>query len=461
MTRPDAAAVQAAANLELTKRMRLVEEEILARAPEHDLQPSLDRIKAVVDLLGDPQQTFGAVHVTGTNGKTSTTRMIEALLREHGLRTGRFTSPHLHDIRERVVIDGEPISREAFIAAYDDVRPFVEMVDASSLADGGPRMTYFEVIVALAYDAFADAPIDAAAIEVGMGGAWDATNVVDAQVSVITPIGLDHQHFLGHGVEDIATEKAGIIKPGAITVTAVQEPDVLDILRERAAEVDARLVVEGQDIGILEQAVAVGGQHVSLRGLAGDYPDLFLPLHGRHQGANALLALTAVEAFLGGGEQPLDLELVRAAFASFSSPGRLEIVRRSPTILVDAAHNPHGAAVLRQAVEDSFAFTRLIGVVAVFQDKDTTGILTELEPILDEVVLTRTTSPRAMAPADLGRIAADLYGEHRVHVVNELPDALDLAGSLADADGGVGGGILATGSVYTAAEVRMLLGATQ
>jgi dihydrofolate synthase/folylpolyglutamate synthase len=459
MPAPDAAQREAARNLEVTKRMREVEEAILARAPEHDLQPSLDRIAAVMELLGDPQRSFPVIHLTGTNGKTSTTRIVETLLLEHGLRTGRFTSPHLHSMRERIALSGQPISAERFLAAYDEVLPFVEMVDARSATEDGPRMAYFEVLVAVAYAAFADAPVDVAVVEVGMGGAWDATNVADGSVAVVTPVALDHQHFLGHDVESIAIEKSGIIKAEALTVVGVQEPEVAQVLADRANEVGARIAFEGNEFGLLEREVALGGQQISVRSLTGDYTDLFLPLHGLHQVHNALLAIVAVEAFLGGGQQRLDPAVLREGLARVASPGRLEIVRRSPTVVVDAAHNPAGALALRAALEDSFNFARIIGVIAILKDKDATQMLEILEPVLDHVVVSRTTSPRAMAPAELGQLAGDIFGEDRVTVIESLPDALDTAAGLAD-EGGVGGGVLATGSVTTAAEVRMLLGAT-
>ncbi|HET8601387.1 MAG TPA: folylpolyglutamate synthase/dihydrofolate synthase family protein [Segeticoccus sp.] len=458
--RPDARQQAAAEALEVRKRMRETEEAILSRAPEHDLVPSLDRIAAVMELMGDPQKAFPVVHLTGTNGKTSTTRMVERILRESGLSTGRFTSPHLHDIRERISLNGKPIPAEKFLAAYADAIPFIELVDARSLAEGGPRMTYFEVLVAVAYAAFADAPVDVAVVEVGMGGAWDATNVADGTVSVVTPVGIDHERFLGSSVEQIATEKSGIIKADAIAVSSEQLPEVLQILRDRAEEVGADLAVEGERFGVLTRELAVGGQQVSVRGLAGDYPDLFLPLHGMHQAHNLATAIAAVEAFLGGGEQRLDPQVLGAALADVTSPGRLEIVRRSPTVMVDAAHNPAGAIALRDALQDSFTFARLVGVIGIFEDKDATGILEALEPVLDHVVVSRTTSPRAMAADRLGALAVEVFGEDRVTVVAELPDALDTAAGLAD-EGGVAGGVIATGSVFTAAEVRMLLGATE
>ncbi len=455
---PDAAQREAAFRLDLRKRMRLAEEAILARAPEHDLEPDLSRITAVMDLLGEPQRTFPMVHVTGTNGKTTTTRLIAGLLSAAGLNVGRFTSPHLHTMRERIAIGGESISEERFLQAYDEVAPFLDLVDARSAESGGPRMTYFEVLVAVAYVAFADAPVDVAVVEVGMGGGWDATNVADGAVAVVAPVAMDHAHFLGDTIEAIASEKAGIVKADAIAVIGVQEPVVVGILQDRAEDVGARTAYEGNDFGVLSREVAVGGQQMSLRGLAGDYPDLFLGLHGAHQAHNAAMALAATEAFLGGGEQRLGIEIVRQAFAEASSPGRLEFVRRSPAVLVDAAHNPAGAAALAAALTEEFAFVKLVGVLGILGDKDAVSILEVLEPVFDEVVITRSTSPRSMAPAALGALAADIFGEHRVTVVPDLPDAIERAVELAD-EGGVAGGVVVTGSITTVADARLLLGA--
>lgn len=441
---------------------------ILGRAPEHDLVPSLDRIQAVTGLLGDPQRAFPVVHLTGTNGKTSTTRIVERLLREHGLRTGRFLSPHLNDVRERIALDGEPVGAEQFVAAYREVEPYLELVDAKSAAEGGPRMTFFEVLVAMAYAVFADAPVDVAAVEVGMGGSWDATNVADGTVAVVTPIGIDHQRFLGRDVATIATEKAGIIKPGAVAVLARQPEAAAGPLLRRVAEVGATVAREGVEFGVLHREVAVGGQLLTLQGLSGVYEEVFLPLHGVYQASNAACALAAVEAFLGARTEPggsaapaggLDAELVRAALADVDSPGRLEVVRRSPTVLVDAAHNPAGAAVLAEALQESFGFSRLVGVVGVLTEKDAEGILDALEPVLDQVVITRSSSPRSMPTDELGELAEEIFGEDRVHVRRSLPDAVGLAVELAEADGQYGGGVLATGSVTVAADVRALFGA--
>ena len=442
---------------DLTARLAEVEAKIMGRAPEHDLVPTLDRVAAVMELLGDPQRSFRVIHLTGTNGKTSTTRMIEALCREHGLRTGRFTSPHLHSMRERIAVDGEPVSADVLVQTWDEVAPIIDLVDARSAADGGPRMTFFEVLVVLAYAVFADAPVDVAVIEVGMGGHWDATNVADGDVAVITPIDIDHTHFLGTTAEEIAFEKAGIVKPGAALVCAAQVESVSSILTERAAQVGARRYAADEDFAVTDREVALGGQVLAIRGVAGSYDEIFLPLHGEHQGANAALALVAVEVFLGGGERRLDPDVVRAGFAGVTSPGRLEVVRRSPTILVDAAHNPHGAIALAAALNEAFSFARLVGVVAIFADKDAAAMLEVLEPVLDHVVVTRNSSPRSMNAAALGEIASSIFGADRVSVVPALPDALDEAVAVAESEG-LGGGVVATGSVVTAADVRLLLG---
>ncbi|MBK6871371.1 MAG: bifunctional folylpolyglutamate synthase/dihydrofolate synthase [Kineosporiaceae bacterium] len=442
------------------ERLEDVYRAILSRAPEHDLVPSLDRIRAVTELMGDPQTSLRAVHLTGTNGKTSTTRIVERLLREHGLRTGRFVSPHLSDVRERIAIDGEPLSPERFVEVYDEIAPYLDLVDARSAERGEPRMTFFEVLVAMAYAAFADAPAEVAVIEVGMGGSWDATNVIDAEVAVITPIAIDHQHFLGHEISQIATEKAGIIKPGAVAIIADQDShEAAEILLRRAAEVGATVAREGLEFGVAGREVAIGGQLLTLQGLGGIYEDLFLPLHGIHQAQNAVCALAAVEAFLGAGPSSgrLDPDVVRAAFAGVDSPGRLEVVRRSPTIMVDAAHNPAGAQALADSIDDAFGFARLIGVVGVMADKDVIGILDALQPVLDEVVVTRSASPRAMAPDELAEIAREVFGEDRVHVADRLDSALDLAVARAEVDHEPGAGVLVTGSIPLAGEVRTLL----
>jgi dihydrofolate synthase/folylpolyglutamate synthase len=433
-----------------------VEDALLSRWPETKLEPSLDRIEAFTELLGDPQRSFRTIHLTGTNGKTSTSRMIETLVRALDLRTGRFTSPHLEKMSERISIDGEPLSDEAFVRAFNDVAPYTHLVDA----DQAHPLSFFETIVGMAYAAFADAPVDVAVVEVGMGGAWDATNVVDADVAVVLPISVDHAQYLGDSPTAIAHEKAGIIKPGSIAVLAQQEADVATLLIERAAEVGATVAREGMEFGVVSRVPAVGGQLLSLQGLRGQYDDVFLPLYGAHQAQNAAVALAAVEAF--AGEEPLDADLVRAAFAQVTSPGRLEIIRRSPTIVLDAAHNPHGAAATAAAIEDSFTFSPLIGVMGVMGDKDANGVLEAFEPHLEHLICTQNSTQRSMSADALAAVAIEIYGEDRVTVVRDLADAIDRAATLAEAGEAFGdplgsGAVLVTGSVVTVGEARAML----
>jgi dihydrofolate synthase / folylpolyglutamate synthase len=434
-----------------------VEDALLSRWPESRLDPTLDRIENFTELLGDPQRAYPVIHLTGTNGKTSTARMIETLLRGLGLRTGRFTSPHLESMTERIVIDGEALAEDEFVRAFNDVAPYTHLVDA----EHDHPLSFFETVVAMAYAAFADAPVDVAVVEVGMGGAWDATNVADGKVAVLTPIAIDHQSYLGDTVTKIAAEKVGIIKPGAVVVSAAQEDGVAAQIAERAAEVGASVAREGVEFGVRSRVPAVGGQLLSLQGLRGAYDDVYLPLYGAHQAQNAALALAAVEAFVGG-DDPLAEEVVRDAFAEVTSPGRLEVVRRSPTIVLDAAHNPHGAAALVAALEDSFTFSPLIGVVGVMADKDYEGLLSELEPVFAHIVCTQNSTARALPAHELAEVARGIFGQDRVGEATSLVDAIDQATTLAEAGGvfgeGLGsGGVLVTGSVITVGEARALV----
>ncbi|MCF0095043.1 folylpolyglutamate synthase/dihydrofolate synthase family protein [Micromonospora sp. MH99] len=417
----------------------------------------LDRIESLLDLLGSPQRAYPAIHLTGTNGKTSTARMIDSLLRAFGLHTGRYTSPHLETVRERISLDGEPVSEERFAAVYGEIKPLAELVDARS----DEPLTYFDMTTALAFATFADAPVDIAVVEVGLGGAEDATNVIQAGVCVITPIGLDHTEWLGDTLQDIALAKAGIIHPGATVIAAAQEEEAARPLLERCAEVGATIAREGGEFGVLSRAVAVGGQVLKLQGLGGVYDEVFLPLHGAHQAQNAAVALAAVEAFLGAGaRRQLDIEAVREGFATASSPGRLERVRSAPTVLLDGAHNPHGMAATVNALQEEFAFSKLVALVGVLADKDAGSLLELLEPVADVVVVTRNSSPRAMPTKELAALAAEIFGEERVEVAEELPDAIELAVALAEEDvpGELSGvGVLVTGSVVTVADARRLL----
>jgi dihydrofolate synthase / folylpolyglutamate synthase len=437
------------------------------RWPETVMEPDLERISTLVELLGDPHRGYPIVHITGTNGKTSTARMIDALLTEIGLRTGRYTSPHLQSATERISIDRRPISPERYVEVYRDVLPFIELVDARSAARSEPArsataLSKFEVLTAMAFAAFADAPVEAGIIEVGLGGRWDATNVADGTVAVITPIGLDHAEFLGDDVLGIAAEKAGIIKPGAVAVLATQERDVAEVLLKRCVEVDAQVAREGSEFAVAEREIAVGGQRIALRGLGGVVDEIFLPLHGEHQASNAALALAAAEALIGAGpKQPIDPDAIRAAFAGVTSPGRLERLAAGvgvPTVLADAAHNPHGARALAAALTTEFRFNRLIGVLGVMAGKDARGILAELEPVLAEVIITANSSPRAMDPDELGALASQVFGSSRVSVEPRLAEAVAQAGELAEEGGESGVGVIITGSVVTAGEARGLFG---
>ena len=430
-----------------------VEKALEDRFPSR-MVPDLDRITDLLDLLGSPQGTYPSIHITGTNGKTTTARMIDTLLREFGVRTGRYTSPHLESVTERIALDGHPLDASRFAGAFDDVAPFAEMVDARH----DDPLTFFELLTAMAFAAFADAPVEVAVVEVGLGGRWDATNVVHAPVAVVTPIGLDHVGILGDTVEAIAGEKAGIIHPGAVVVEAPQPPGAAAVLAARADEVGASIVRVGTDFGVRSRAVAVGGQLLELEGLGGTYDEIFLPLYGAHQAGNAVCALAAVEAFFGAGERGrLDIDVVRSAFASVTSPGRLEIVRRSPTVILDGAHNPAGAAALAVALDEAFTFTRLVAVVAVLDDKDAGGLLDALQPVVDSVVVTTNTSPRALGVDELAAVAVEVFGDSRVEVVRRLDDAIEAAVTTAEEDGNVGGGVLVTGSIVTVGEARRML----
>ncbi len=456
------------------EELRAVEAQLDERWPETKIEPSLTRIAALMELLGSPQDAYPAIHVAGTNGKSSTTRMIDALLLAFSRRTGRITSPHLQLATERIAIDGHPISARRYVDTYRELEPFIDMVDQQSTAAGGPRMSKFEVLTAMAYAAFAEAPVDVAVVEVGLGGRWDATNVISGDVAVVTPIGLDHTEYLGSDLATIAGEKAGIIKRArerlvphdTVAVIGQQEPAAMDVLLRQAVDADAAVAREGSEFAVLERRVAVGGQQLTLQGLGGVYDEIFLPLHGEHQAHNAALALAAVEAFFGAGaDRQLDLDTVRAGFADATSPGRLERVRSAPTVLLDAAHNPHGARALAKTLTDEFGFRRLIGVVSVLADKDAPGILTELEPVLDAVVVTQNGSPRALEVEALASLAEEVFGEDRVATAPTMLDAIESAVAMADEDAESsdpaalsGTGVVITGSVVTAGLARTLFG---
>ena len=430
-------------------RVDAIEKALLARWPETRIAPTLDRISALVDILGSPQLSYPTIHVGGTNGKTTTSRMIDSLLFEMGLRTGRFTSPHLESYLERISINGQPIDAKELIFSFNDVSPYLDLMDSKF----DNPISFFEAITALAFAAFAEHPIDVGVIEVGMGGQWDATNVVAADVSVITPIGLDHMEYLGSTIAEIAATKAGIIKEHGFIVLAQQTPEAAVELLRRAAEVGADVAREGLEYSIDSRAIAVGGQLISITGLRGHYDDIFLPLHGKHQASNAAAALIAVEAFFG--EQDLDIDAVRAGFANVTSPGRCEVIHRDPTIILDAAHNPHGAKAIAETMQSEFTFDEVTGIVALMADKDALGILQALEPVMNLIIVTTNSSERSMKVADLNKLATQVFGADRVFAEDTLQAAIDRAVKdsvrpLSDESLA----ILITGSVVTVGEAR-------
>ncbi|MFE4545097.1 bifunctional folylpolyglutamate synthase/dihydrofolate synthase [Arthrobacter sp. NPDC056727] len=437
--------------------------ELLGRAPENKMEPRLAPLFRAMDVLGEPNKAYPIIHITGTNGKTSTARMIEAGLRAHGLSTGRYTSPHLSKVTERISLDGAPVSDETFVRIWDEIRPYLQIVDDELTADGQPRLTYFECLTILAFAVFADQPVNVAIMEVGLGGITDATNVGDGQVSVVTPISLDHTDLLGDTTEDIAYEKAGIIKPGGFLVSAAQPLDAAQVLLEKAKELQVPFRFEGVEFGVESRQVAVGGQVVTVQGIAGRYPDLMVPLHGAHQAENAAVAVAALEAFLGGGEKELSLEVLQEAFATVSSPGRLEVVRTAPTIIVDAAHNPDGIRASAEAIQEAFSFSKLVAVVGVLKEKDAEEILRQLKESLgdlaEEFCFTQSNSPRAVPAAELAELAVDLgFGEENVHIAEKLDDAIEWAVERAEANDDLAGGVLVTGSITLVADARILLG---
>lgn len=456
--------------------MLQVEHLLDQRWPETKIEPSTARISALLELLGSPQQSYPSIHIAGTNGKTSVARIIDALLTALHRRTGRIVSPHLQSAVERISIDGKPISPAQYVETYRELEPFIELVDQQSEAAGGPRMSKFEVLTAMAFAAFADAPVDVAVVETGLGGRWDATNVINAPVAVITPIGMDHTDYLGDTLAEIAGEKAGIITrqeretvPSGFDLDTVaiigrQAPEAMEVLLAETVRADAAVAREDSEFTILDRQVAIGGQLLTLQGLGGVYPEIFLPLHGEHQAHNAVLALAAVEAFFGAGsERQLDIDAVRAGFAAASSPGRLERVRSAPTVFIDAAHNPAGATALAQALGDEFDFRYLVGVLSVMADKDVDGILEALEPAFDMIVVTHNGSPRAMDVEALAARAEERFGPERVAVAATLPDAIETATALVeesgnDGEGYSGSGMVITGSVVTAGAARTLFG---
>lgn len=419
--------------------------ELLSRVGEANPQPRLGPTRRVATLLGDPQRSYPVIHVTGTNGKTSTSRIAESILRAYGLRTGLLTSPHLIRMNERIVIDGEPISNEALVANWDDITPYLKMVDAELEAANELPLTFFEALTVLAFACFADAPVDVVVLEVGMGGEWDSTNIADGQVAVFGPIALDHTHRLGSTIEAIAITKAGIIKPASHVVSARQMPDALAAIERAARLTESTVAVEGNQFALEATTIAVGGQVLNVRGIAARYENLFLPLFGDHQAANAALAIAAVESFLGGGDTPLDQDILAEGLATATSPGRLQILGTEPTVLIDAAHNPHGAQALASAVRSYFNFDELVLVVGILVDKDAHGIVDALAPLATRIHVTQSQSDRAIPAEELDRSIADWTHDAPRLEFDTLDDALSEAREWASSQ--AGRGVLVTGSI--------------
>jgi dihydrofolate synthase / folylpolyglutamate synthase len=446
--------VSSADNLET---LAAIEQGLMARWPESIIEPTLDRISALTDLLGSPQLSYPTIHLAGTNGKTSTSRMIDALMSELGYRTGRYTSPHLQSFLERISIKGQPIAPDEFIRNYNDIALYFDLVDSKQ----PHKISYFEALTAIAFVAFAEHPVDVAVIEAGLGGEWDATNVVQSQVSVMTPIGLDHMEYLGDTLEKIAKTKSGIFKPESYVVLAAQTPEVAKVLMTKVAQVSAIPFRQGVEFSLASRAIAVGGQLIAINGVHGLIDEIFLPLYGAHQANNAAIALAAAEAFAG---VKLDSDLVRSAFAKVDSPGRCEVVRRDPTVIIDAAHNPHGAKALVATIASEFDFETLIGVVAVLGDKDASGILAELSQVVDYLVVSESSSPRALPANELAKIAAQFFKPEQIEIIPELRGAITYATEKANLSNQVNDGVsavLITGSVVTAGQAKSILRALE
>ncbi|WP_239543749.1 MULTISPECIES: bifunctional folylpolyglutamate synthase/dihydrofolate synthase [Glutamicibacter] len=426
------------------------------------MEPRMAPMFRAMEILGEPNKACPVIHITGTNGKTSTARMIESLLMAHDLRTGRYSSPHLISVTERIAIDGAPVDDETFVRVWDEISPFLEIVDAELVERGENKLTYFEAVTILAFAVFAEVPVDVVVLEVGLGGITDATNVADGDVSVITPISLDHTDLLGDTPGEIAEEKVGILKPGGYLVSSVQPVDAADVLLSRARELDVPAAFDTLDFKLIERQHGVGGQLLSIQGQAARYDEIFLPLFGAHQAQNATVALAAVEAFLGGGQRELNADLVRDGFAAATSPGRLELLRAAPSILVDAGHNPDGIRVTAEAIKESFGFTRLVLMVGILQEKDAEAMLYTLREeygdMVEDICITQSSSPRAIPAGELSTLAIDAgWPEADIHVTENLEDAIEWSVGRAEAGNDLSGGVLVTGSITLVGEISLLL----
>ncbi len=401
--------------------------------------PSLERIRALADLLDNPQRTYPTIHVAGTNGKTTTARLVARILCAHGISAGVYTSPHLISVTERFALCDDAIGEAEFADAYAHLLPYLEEVDRR-----GERVTYFETLTALAFLWLADKPVDVGVFEVGMGGRWDATNLVDAEVAIICSIDLDHPE-LGSTIEEVAAEKAGVIKEGATVVVQDTASEALASIEPRARQVEARLLLRGSDYRTTDRRVAVGGQRFTVAAPLGEYRGLFLPLHGAHQAENAAAAVVGCEALLA---TPLSEDPLREALGGASSPGRLEVVSRHPLVVLDGAHNPDAAGAVAEAVGEAFIWQRLLLVIGVLETKDAAGIVASLASRADAAFACSSTHPRAL-PADRMAEICDRAGVPAI-ASPTVGEAL----AAAEAAAGEDDLILVTGSLYTVADAR-------
>jgi dihydrofolate synthase/folylpolyglutamate synthase len=413
---------------------------------ETRMVPDLSRILALATYLDDPQLSYPTIHVTGTNGKGTAARVATAVACAHGLTTGQYTSPHLESVTERLSVCGVDMSATEFAEEFTHLQPFLEIVDGQS----DERVTYFEALTALAYLWFADKPVALGVFEVGMGGSWDATNLVAGDVALITPIALDHPE-LGSTLTQVAGEKAGIIKQGKVTVVREQDAEALAVLESRCEQVDASMLLELRDWEVIERLHAVGGQSFAVRGMRATYDDLFLPLFGEHSVRNAAAAIVACEALLG---EELDADATREALAAIRWPGRLEVAGHQPLIVLDGAHNPAGAEALATALREFFTWERLHLVMSISANKDVGGIAAQLAPLADVAYAARNESERAGEVLPI----ADAFGAggKPVRVHGSVAEALDAARTAA----GPADLICVTGSLYTVADARRALGLT-
>jgi dihydrofolate synthase/folylpolyglutamate synthase len=428
-------------------------EELMKRVPENKIRPRLEPTKRAVQLLGDPQRSYRVIHITGTNGKTSTTRFIERILREHGLRTGRFTSPHLLKFTERMAIDGEPVSDEVLYGVYVDIEPILEMVDQELAAQSEAPLTFFEALSVLGFAVFADAPVDVLVLEVGMGGAWDSTNVADGDVAVFTPVGLDHMDRLGNTILEIAETKSGIIKQGALVITSDQTAEAMQVLKRVSSEKAEALFELGKEFSVESHQATSTGQRVVVSGLAGKYGPYEIPVFGIHQSANLAVAIAAVEAFLGGGKVPIADDVLRSAVADVSSPGRLQLVRTEPELLLDGAHNPAGAKILAVSLKSQFSAKPLVGLVAVLSDKDVAGVFNELAGCFERLVVTESSSNRSLEISKLEPIASEQSGT-KAEAITGVREALERARTIASE---IDGMVVVTGSISLVGDVLQIL----